>query len=142
MKKILKLSILVLLTSAFLISSCAQNTNMTKVDKQVKEAAESVKKEEKKVIKKDELVISNEVLKKYVGNYELAPSFIITISVEGNRIFAQATGQANVEIYPKSEREFFYKVVDAQIIFTVNKDQVEKLTLYQSGQVLPAKKIK
>jgi hypothetical protein len=56
---------------------------------------------------------------------------------------AQATGQPKVEIFPKSETEFFLKVVDAQISFDVDgSGKVEKLMLHQEGQNLPAPKIK
>ena len=71
----------------------------------------------------------------YVGQYELAPNFIITITKEENRLSAQATGQDKVEIYPESETKFFYKVVDAQITFVKNdKGVVEKLILHQNGE--------
>ena len=141
MKTLMNLLKTGLVLTMLLSASCSQNKDMIKIDNKVEEAVETVKKTEKKVTKKTEILVSNDVLKNYVGKYELAPSFIITITVEGNRIFAQATGQGNVEIFPKSKTEFYYKVVDAQIVFTVNENKVEKLTLYQSGQVLPAIKI-
>jgi D-alanyl-D-alanine carboxypeptidase len=77
------------------------------------------------------------------GQYELAPGFVLTVRRDGNRIVTQATGQQEVEIYPKSEMEYFLKVVDAQISFV--KDQagaVSSLVLHQGGRDMPAKKIK
>lgn len=71
----------------------------------------------------------------YVGQYELAQNFIITITKEENRLFAQVTGQAKVEIFPESETKFFYKVVDAQITFVKDdKGKVTELILYQNGE--------
>jgi CubicO group peptidase (beta-lactamase class C family) len=79
----------------------------------------------------------------YVGEYELAPGFIIKVWREDKSFKAQATGQPSFDIFPKSENEFFLKVVDAQIVF--NRDdqgKVASLTLLQGGRQMPGKKIK
>jgi hypothetical protein len=77
----------------------------------------------------------------YTGDYELAPSFSITITREGDQIFAQATGQPKFEIFPESETRFFLKVVDAQIEFVKGADgQVTGLVLHQGGRDLPGKR--
>lgn len=79
----------------------------------------------------------------YIGEYELAPNFIITITRENDQIFAQATAQSKAEIYPESETEYFYTLVYAQITFVKNeKTEVTQLILHQNGQERPAKKIK
>ena len=79
----------------------------------------------------------------YVGQYELAPNFIITISKEKDGLHAQATGQGKFEVFPEAETKFFYKVVDAQIMFnSSDAGVVESLTLYQNGMEMPAKKLK
>lgn len=78
----------------------------------------------------------------YVGRYQLAPSFILTVSREGAHLFAQATGQGKAEIFPESEREYFYKVVDAQITFkTDSQGRATELILHQNGQDMPAKRL-
>jgi len=41
----------------------------------------------------------------------------MTITRQGDRLFAQATGQPKAEILPEGEPEFFYEVVDAQVTF-------------------------
>ena len=79
----------------------------------------------------------------YIGEYELTPNFIITITKENDQIFAQATAQSKVEIYPESETEFFYTLVYAQITFVKNEEgEVTELILHQNGQEKPGKKIK
>ena len=76
-----------------------------------------------------------------VGVYELAPAFSITVTVEGGRLMAQATGQDRFEIFPESDTKFFYKVVDAQITFERGPDgKATGLRLHQNGQNLPGKK--
>jgi len=78
----------------------------------------------------------------YTGRYQLAPDFILTITREGDHLFAQATGQPKFEVFPESDRDYFYKVVDAQITFeTDNKGHATSLTLHQNGRNLPAKRI-
>jgi hypothetical protein len=82
--------------------------------------------------------VSESILEKYVGRYELAPTFSITITREENHLFAQAPNQQKFEIFPKSETEFYFKVVDAQITFELDKEQ---LTLHQAGRQIPGKKV-
>ncbi|WP_353777869.1 serine hydrolase [Winogradskyella sp. 3972H.M.0a.05] len=75
-----------------------------------------------------------DMLESYVGEYELQPSFILTITREENRLFVQATGQQRIEAFASSNDRFYSKVVDAQITF--NKDdsgKVTGLTLHQNG---------
>ena len=82
-------------------------------------------------------------LQKFIGQYQLAPKFILTIRRNGDQLESQATGQPSVPIYPASKTKFFLKVVNAQITFVENaKGQVTSLVLHQNGRNLPAKKIK
>ncbi len=70
----------------------------------------------------------------YAGKYQLAPGVIITISREAEHFFAQLTGQDRFEIFPESQADFFFKVVDAQLTF--HKDGAGKIThlvLHQNG---------
>ncbi|HEV7509807.1 MAG TPA: serine hydrolase [Thermoanaerobaculia bacterium] len=77
----------------------------------------------------------------YVGEYELAPTFSLVITREGGQIFAQATGQQKLELYPESETRFFLKVVDAQVDFQRGADgKVSALVLHQGGRDMPGKR--
>ncbi len=74
------------------------------------------------------------VLEHYVGKYQLAPGFILTITREEGRLFAQATGQGRNEMFAETDRKFFLRVVDAQITFAPGPDgRAAKLTLHQGG---------
>jgi hypothetical protein len=89
-----------------------------------------------------EITVDPKLFDGYVGQYELAPNFILTITREGDQLFAQATGQPKVQIYPESQRDFFYKVVDAQITFETDASgRATSLTLHQNGANMPAKRI-
>ncbi|MDH7445664.1 serine hydrolase [Aquimarina sp. 2201CG14-23] len=86
--------------------------------------------------------VATDILQKYIGKYELQPNFIIDITVEGNSIFAQATGQPKLEIFAESETLFFLKAVPAEIVF--NKSDtgtIDSITLNQGGRQMPAKRI-
>lgn len=79
----------------------------------------------------------------YIGEYELMSDFIVTITTENNRIFAQATGQNMFEIYPESEIKFFLKAFDAQLAFIKNEQgKVTEFIWHQGGKEFPSKKIK
>ena len=88
-----------------------------------------------------EVKVDPAILATYVGDYELTPTFVLTITLEDGRLMTQATGQPKVEIFAKSETEFFLKVVDAQITFVRGSDgKVEKLVLHQGGRDVDARK--
>lgn len=83
------------------------------------------------------------IYEEYIGEYEMAPGVIVTITTSENKILAQLTGQESFEIFPMSETEYFYKVVDATITFVKNHEgEVTNLVLNQQGQDIPAQKIK
>jgi CubicO group peptidase (beta-lactamase class C family) len=71
----------------------------------------------------------------YVGQYQLAPTFILTVTREGDRLMTQATGQGKLELVPESDTKFFLKVVDAQITFVKDDSgKVTHLILHQGGR--------
>ena len=76
-----------------------------------------------------------------MGTYELAPTFNIVITRDGTRLFLQATGQPKVELFAKTDTEFFLKVVEAKVIFSAKGGKVESMTLFQGGQAMPGKRI-
>jgi D-alanyl-D-alanine-carboxypeptidase/D-alanyl-D-alanine-endopeptidase len=46
----------------------------------------------------------------------------------------QATGQSKIEIFPESTKDFFLKVIDAQITFvTDSQGKATELILHQGG---------
>lgn len=79
----------------------------------------------------------------YVGEYQIAPGFSLTVSVVDGKLFGQPTGEEKAELFAESETRFFLTVVDAQVEFV--KDATGKVTglvLVQGGQGMPGKKIK
>jgi serine-type D-Ala-D-Ala carboxypeptidase/endopeptidase len=89
-----------------------------------------------------EIAVDPKLFDGYVGRYRLAPNFVLTVTREGNRLFAQATGQGKIEIFPEGERNYFYKVVDAQITFEPDeRGRAVRLILHQHGEDMPAPRI-
>jgi CubicO group peptidase (beta-lactamase class C family) len=100
-------------------------------------------KTDKKVTVRKEVDLSESVLDQYVGDYQLTPGFVISVTRENNKMFTQATGQTKVEIFAESETKFFLKVVDAQLEFVRDETgKFSKLILYQGGQKMEGLKIK
>jgi peptidase M23-like protein/uncharacterized protein DUF3471 len=98
-------------------------------------AAQAV--QERKAIKLDPRITDT-----YVGQYELTPDFVITVSREENGLWIQATNQPKFEIFAESETKFFLTAVDAQITFAKNeKGEVTHLILQQNGVDQKARKI-
>jgi D-alanyl-D-alanine-carboxypeptidase/D-alanyl-D-alanine-endopeptidase len=78
----------------------------------------------------------------YTGRYELAASFIVTITREGAQLFAQATGQGRFELYPESDRKYFAKATDLLVTFEVDdRGKATSIVLQQGGGTANAKRI-
>jgi CubicO group peptidase (beta-lactamase class C family) len=89
-----------------------------------------------------EVAVSPKLFDGYVGRYQLAPDFVMTVTREDDHLFLQATGQPKFQIYPESDRDYFLKVVDAQITFvTDGNGRATELTLHQGGRDQHAKRI-
>ncbi|HKS25660.1 MAG TPA: serine hydrolase [Thermoanaerobaculia bacterium] len=89
-----------------------------------------------------EISVDPAVLERYVGKYQLSPTFAITVTREGKQLFAQATAQPRFEIFPETERDFFLKAVDAQLTFVTDATgRVTKAILHQGGFDQEAKRV-
>ena len=53
----------------------------------------------------------------YAGKYDLGNNMVITVTRDADRIFAQATNQPALEIFPVSENQFMVKEVNAKTSF-------------------------
>ena len=90
-----------------------------------------------------EVKLAGAALDPLVGVYELAPSFQLTVTKEGDALFAQATGQAKLPLFAESELDFFLKVVDAQVTFVKDASgKVDSLILHQGGANIPGRRVK
>lgn len=88
------------------------------------------------------VTIESSILKQYVGKYQLLPKIVMDITLRGNQLNAQLTGQDRYPVFPESETKFFFKVVDAQLVFELNDDNTATaLVLHQGRQRTQAKRV-
>lgn len=81
-----------------------------------------------------EAAIDPKVYAGYVGKYQLDRGPVFVITAEAGHLFAQLGDQPRFQLFPESERDFFYKVVDAQITFvTDSQGRATELVLHQRG---------
>ena len=78
----------------------------------------------------------------YVGKYALAPTFILTVTVENAQLYVQATGQPRFGLVPTAAGRFFAASVPAELEFVKKPSgEVEKVILHQGGKDSPGAKI-
>jgi hypothetical protein len=80
------------------------------------------------------VAVAPEVLKKYEGVYAISARFALTVTLEGDTLMVQATGQQKLHLFPQSETKFSVRGVDAQITFVGGQNgKAEQLILHQNG---------
>ncbi len=83
---------------------------------------------------KNPIELPAEILLQYIGIYQLDPQRVINITMEGDSLFAQTTNLTKKAIFPESESKFFYRTVDAQLVFFKNgKGKITHLVLTQGN---------
>lgn len=99
--------------------------------------------DKKPVSERETITLAQEILIKYVGVYELQPTFQIEIEVQNDHIFAKATGQPTVELFAETENSFIIKEINAQVVFNLDIDgTVKSLTFSMGGNIMEGKKIR
>ncbi len=79
-------------------------------------------------------------LDRYVGRYRMSPALVIDITREGDRLFAQGTGQPKVELFHESGRSYFVTVTPLSMTFSEGEHAPE-VSVRQGGQDTIAKRI-
>jgi CubicO group peptidase (beta-lactamase class C family) len=89
------------------------------------------------------ITVDENVLSTYVGDFELQPGFIISISSIDNKLSAIATGQSKVALTPISTTEYNVEGVETKIEFIPNEgENIKLLKLHQGGQIMEAPRVK
>ena len=82
-----------------------------------------------------EIKVPVKVLQAYVGEYELSPERILTITLEEGSLHGQPTGQEKRQLYAESPTKFFLKGPDIQVTFQKDaKGKVTGLLMDQGGR--------
>jgi CubicO group peptidase (beta-lactamase class C family) len=89
----------------------------------------------------EDMTVDPQTFPAYVGRYDYQTA-IMTVSAEGDALYAQLTGQPKTRIFPRAKDEFFWKVADAQVVFLRDeKGQVHAARHTQGGNTFTAKKL-
>ncbi|QDT13545.1 serine hydrolase [Planctomycetes bacterium K23_9] len=87
--------------------------------------------------------VSPEKMKRLEGQYQLAPTFVFTVTAKEGKLMVGVTNQPTMQVFAKSETEWFYKAVEASLTFQLDKNgQCQALVLFQNGVRQTAKKIR
>lgn len=76
--------------------------------------------------------VKEENLNQYAGRYQIDNS-VMTITVEGDALFAQVSGQGKHPIYPSAPGQYFWKVVEATVRFIKNEKGEVASAEFQQG---------
>ncbi|WP_395045707.1 serine hydrolase [Flavobacterium sp.] len=85
--------------------------------------------------------VAPEVLKTYLGRYQLNENFSFTVTEDKGDLYIQGTGEKITTVYPMAQNRFYSKIITAQ--FTFNSDEnghIDSLTL-NMGRDINAKKV-
>ncbi len=66
--------------------------------------------------------VDAKTMAQYVGIYRLGPNFDVTVRLHDGKLFAQATGQGEFELFGKSDATFFARITPLEIMFEDVKD--------------------
>jgi CubicO group peptidase (beta-lactamase class C family) len=81
-----------------------------------------------------EVAVPVSTLSRYVGVYQLAPGFSLTVTLQGDHLITQGSNQPVVPIFASSPTRFFARIVDAEIEFFPDANgKIDHLVLYQGG---------
>lgn len=87
--------------------------------------------------------VDQATLNTYLGDFELQPGFNISVTLNNNQLFGQATGQPTFKLTPLSDTEFKVEGVDAKVEFVPNGgEKVNALKLHQAGRIMDAPRLK
>lgn len=83
-----------------------------------------------------ETQLSDAELDEYVGMYDLQGR-IVDVKRAGKQLKVQVTGQPQLDVYCSEKDKFFYKIVEAKIVFDRGEDgKVNGLTILQGGATI------
>jgi D-alanyl-D-alanine-carboxypeptidase/D-alanyl-D-alanine-endopeptidase len=89
-----------------------------------------------------EIELESAALEPFTGQYELQPGMVFDIELRDNTLHARLTDQGWLPIYPEALDKFFYKAIDAQLVFQRDDEgAVTGVTLHQGGMQLTAPRL-
>ena len=91
--------------------------------------------EEKRVREQAQITLAPAELSRLAGVYAASPQFKLTLRERDGRLFAQATGQGEFELFARAPGQFFARVTALDVSFEGPADAPpQRLVLLQGGQ--------
>ncbi len=84
-------------------------------------------------VDRTEVQLTQDELERVTGVYRFAPRAALTITQEGNQLFATITGQGALPIFPRAPLEFYWRAVNAEIVFSEEDGVISGATFTQDG---------
>lgn len=81
--------------------------------------------------------LSVEQLVPLVGLYAASPEFKLTVRTRDGKLYAQATGQGEFELFASGPRRFFARITPLEIEFAADSGQPDSLVIAQGGGKTP-----
>jgi hypothetical protein len=85
--------------------------------------------------------VAEKDLDSYLGDYQLTPKLVLTVTRDGKQVYVQATGQAKLEAFPETNSKFFFKVIHATMEFVKDGDGKVTKMIFTQGATIQAKKL-
>ena len=80
------------------------------------------------------VMLSAETLRRYVGRYDMSETKRLTVTLEGDRLFFEMTGQRRFEMFAEAEARFFLTVAAVQISFIEDASgRIDRAVIHQYG---------
>ena len=80
-----------------------------------------------------EVTLAEDVLRRYVGEYEISKDAKRTVTLRDGALYTQRTGAAPLRATPASPTRFFYRTALSYFDFVVEDGRVVAMVMYQDG---------
>lgn len=130
---------------AVIVLSNLSAINTNRLAMQVADIYLSKKIKEKKPSKKKaaraSIELDPKILESYEGLYQIRPDYVLTIKKQNERLTVQDTGGRKYVLYAESERLFFRRDTNFEIIFEINNvGDITKIIIRDNGRELEGRK--
>lgn len=88
-----------------------------------------------------EIQLSEKILDRYPGTYDFGAVGKLIVAHSGDHLSAKLGAQPAVDVYAESETKFLYKVIRAELEFTIDDSGAVSVTLRQGPAKLEGKRI-
>lgn len=82
-----------------------------------------------------DVAVPADVLRSYVGEYPLAPTFVIAVTERDGKLYAQVTNQPRFRLWATSPANFYLRAVPAKVNFARDSTGAMVLELEQGGRL-------